>query len=92
MKTIFEEMKAKREAMRQLPDRHRPRPPPRAARVHARLRADDRNDQRKEFAAARARDGFGQVWILEDTGKIRPIPVRTGITDNTYSGSAQPGT
>jgi hypothetical protein len=79
MKKIFDELKAKREAMRAsgqapAPEGAGPRPD-----------GPMTEDQRKEFAAARVRDGFGQVWILEDTGKIRPVPVRTGITDNTYA-------
>jgi len=41
--------------------------------------------QRQQFQQARARRGGGQVWILEDSGKIRPIPIRTGITDNSYT-------
>jgi len=39
----------------------------------------------QRIAQARARRGGGQVWILEDSGKIRPIPVRSGITDNSYT-------
>jgi HlyD family secretion protein len=31
------------------------------------------------------RRGSGQVWALDETGKIKLIMVRTGVTDNTYS-------
>lgn len=81
MKKIFEELKAKREAMRasgQAPAQAPEGPGPRPTEPLT-------DEMKKEFAAARARDGFGQVWILEDSGKIRPVPVRTGITDNTYA-------
>jgi len=78
---IFEEIKAKREAMRSSGQT----PTPDAEGAGPRPSGPLTEDKRKEFAAARARDGFGQVWILEDTGKIRPVPIRTGITDNTYA-------
>jgi HlyD family secretion protein len=45
-------------------------------------------EQRQQFAQRMNRRGGSQVWILEDTGKIRPIPVRTGITDNSYTALA----
>ncbi|MCJ7562995.1 MAG: HlyD family efflux transporter periplasmic adaptor subunit, partial [Candidatus Aminicenantes bacterium] len=32
----------------------------------------------------RPRQG-GQVWVLDELGKLKPFSVRTGITDNTYS-------
>jgi len=32
----------------------------------------------------RPRQG-GTVWVLDELGKLKPFPVRTGITDNTYS-------
>jgi HlyD family secretion protein len=32
-----------------------------------------------------ARRQGGQVWILDDQGKIKPFFVRTGVTDNNYS-------
>lgn len=32
-----------------------------------------------------ARRGSGQVWVLDELGKIKPMMVRTGVTDNTYS-------
>jgi HlyD family secretion protein len=31
------------------------------------------------------RRGSGQVWVLDELGKIKPMMVRTGVTDNTYS-------
>jgi HlyD family secretion protein len=31
------------------------------------------------------RRGGGQVWIVDELGKIKPFMVRTGVTDNTYS-------
>jgi HlyD family secretion protein len=86
MKKLFEEMRAKREAMRgsgqapapegagQTPESRSPRPT-----------GPVTDEMRKEFAAARARNGFGQVWILEDSGQIHPVPVRTGISDNSYA-------
>jgi len=45
-------------------------------------------EQRQQFAQRVRRASGGQVWILEDTGRIRPIPVRTGITDNSYTALA----
>lgn len=77
MKKLFEEVRAKREALRgsgARPEGSGSRP---AGPVT--------EEMRKQFAAARSRDGFGQVWVLEESGKIRPVPVRTGITDNTYA-------
>lgn len=72
MAALFEEMKAKREAM------SGSGPAPEGSGPLT-------EEQRKEFAAARSRAGFGQVWILEETGKVRPVPVRTGISDNSYA-------
>lgn len=45
-------------------------------------------EQRQQFAQRARRTGGSQVWILDETGKIRPIPVRTGITDNSYTALA----
>ena len=45
-------------------------------------------EQRQQFAQRARRAGGSQVWILDDTGKVRPIPVRTGITDNSYTALA----
>jgi HlyD family secretion protein len=39
----------------------------------------------QRIAQARARRGGGQVWIQDETGKIKPIFLRTGVTDNSYS-------
>lgn len=42
-------------------------------------------EQRQQFAQSRARRSSSQVWILEADGKIRPVPVRTGVTDNSFT-------
>jgi len=39
----------------------------------------------QRIAQARARRGGGQVWILDELGKFKPIFIRTGVTDNTFS-------
>lgn len=84
MKALFEEMKAKRDAMRgSKPGPEGAGPAPEGA--GPRPGGPMTDEQRKAFAAARSRDGFGQVWVLEDTGKIRPVPIRTGISDNSYA-------
>ncbi len=31
------------------------------------------------------RRGSGQVWVLDELGKVKLLMVRTGVTDNTYS-------
>jgi HlyD family secretion protein len=42
-------------------------------------------EQRQQFAQSRTRRQSSQVWILEENGKLRPVPVRTGITDNSFT-------
>ena len=43
-------------------------------------------EQRARFEQMRNRPRQGgNVWVLDDQGKLKPYPVRTGITDNTYS-------
>ncbi len=42
-------------------------------------------EMKQKIARARTRGGYGRIWILEDSGKIRPVSVRTGVTDNSYS-------
>ena len=44
-------------------------------RIQANLQAIARNRQRQG----------GVVWVLDETGKMKPFMVRTGITDNSYS-------
>ncbi|MDP2914944.1 MAG: efflux RND transporter periplasmic adaptor subunit [Candidatus Aminicenantes bacterium] len=43
-------------------------------------------EQRARFEQMRNRPRQGgNVWVLDDQGKLKPYLVRTGITDNTYS-------
>jgi HlyD family secretion protein len=39
----------------------------------------------QRIAQARTRRGGGQVWIQDEMGNLKPIFVRTGVTDNSHS-------
>jgi len=81
MKTIFEGVRAEMEAKR-------PGQTPGQELGRSGSRPDFASmtpEMKQKIAQARTRDGYGRVWILEDSGKIRPVPVRTGVTDNSYS-------
>ncbi len=73
---MWEEARAKQEALRD------PGPGPSSGpRPTGRSPKRCASNSRPPAAAAAS----AGVWVLEESGKIRPVPVRTGITDNTYA-------
>lgn len=47
------------------------------------------SNMRNQFSSMRyqapRRRNFSQVWIETDDGKLRPVIIKTGVTDNTYT-------
>ena len=84
MKTVFESVRAETGAKRsnQNPGESQGQPPGGVPRPDF---ASMTPEMKQKIAQARTRDGYGRVWILDDSGKIRPVSVRTGVTDNSYS-------
>ncbi|MGC8896783.1 MAG: efflux RND transporter periplasmic adaptor subunit [Bacteroidota bacterium] len=48
-----------------------------------------RRPDSRSVVSAGHHDGFGVVWVLDARGKLKPVSVKTGITDGTYTEVAE---
>jgi len=85
MKNMFQQMRASRSEGRQstrispegTPDKNRPQRPSGESRQSS--------DQGSFMMQKKGKQPFSLVWIEDEKGKLQPVTIKTGVTDNSYT-------